>query len=69
MVRYERGDVVEEGVDRGEAGVARADAVLSSLFEVVEEGGDEEGIQLLEAELGGSLTKGGPERSARGVKR
>jgi hypothetical protein len=57
VVRHEHGDVVEEGVDRGKAGVTRPDAVLSFYFEVAQEGSDELSIQLGQGELRGDLAE------------
>ena len=44
-----------EGVDGGEAGVARADAVVTVMFEMVEEPADHVGVEVGEVELGGRL--------------
>jgi hypothetical protein len=55
VVGHEDSDVVEEGVDGREAGVAGADTVVAILFEVMEEGSDQGGVELFEAELSGRL--------------
>lgn len=41
-----QGGELEQGVDRGEAGVAGADSVAALAFEVVEEGGDQRGVEV-----------------------
>jgi hypothetical protein len=41
-----QGHVAEKGVDRGEADVAAAGAIVAFLFEVIEEGAEERGIQI-----------------------
>ena len=45
----------EQRVDRGEPGVARPRAVAASVFEVVEEAGDQSGVELGEVEPAGLL--------------
>ena len=47
--------VAEEGADGGQPGVAGAGAVVALVFEVVEEGADQRGVQVGEVELGGLL--------------
>ena len=42
--------VTEQRVDRGQAGVAGPDAVAALLFEVIEEPGDERGVELGQVE-------------------
>ena len=50
-----RGRVLEQRVDRGQAGVAGGAAVAPLLFQVVEEPADQGGVEVGEAELGGLL--------------
>ncbi|HLG07266.1 MAG TPA: hypothetical protein VI409_01195 [Gaiellaceae bacterium] len=47
----QRGEA-KQGVDRCEPGVAGADAVTALAFEVVEEGGDQGRVEIVEVELG-----------------
>jgi hypothetical protein len=43
--------VAVHGVDGGQAGVAGADAVVPVGFEMVEEGGDHVGVEVIEVQL------------------
>ena len=56
----ERGEA-EEGVDCGEAGVAAADAVAALVFEMVEEGADERGVEVGQIQLRGRFAELGGE--------
>ncbi len=47
---FERG-VVEHGVDRGESVVAGGDGVVSLLFEMIEEPGDQVGVEVGDVQL------------------
>ena len=49
---FTESNVAEEGVQRGETCVARARAVASLRFEVIEELGEERCVEILEAQLG-----------------
>jgi hypothetical protein len=48
-----QGSVGEQGVDRCQPVVAGADAVVPVLFEVLQERGDERGVQVGDVELAG----------------
>ena len=41
----------EQGVDRGQAGVTGADAVAAFVFEMVEEAGDQRGVEVGQVQL------------------
>jgi hypothetical protein len=45
---FAQGDVAEERVDGGQAGIAGARAIVAALFEVFEEGADHGGVQVLD---------------------
>ena len=51
--RFSVGGVAEHGADGGEAGVAGAHGVVPFVFEVVQEPGDQRGVEIDEVELGG----------------
>jgi hypothetical protein len=55
----------EQGVDRGQAGVAGPDAVAAPVFEMVEEAGDQRGVQVGDVQCRGCAAGvlGGPEFS------
>lgn len=56
-VRDERQRIAVEGVDRGQACVAGRRAVVAFVVEVVEEGADGGGVELVEGKPGGTLVR------------
>jgi hypothetical protein len=63
-------DVAEEGVQRGQAGVAAAGTVAALAFQVIEELTDESGVKVSEYKTGGGAAKaigGEAQQQAEGV--
>ena len=62
--------VGEQGVDRGQAGVAGADAVVALVLQVVEESGHQRGVEVTDVHvgwLGGGALRGEAEQQPEGV--
>src|SRR3972149_245478 len=54
-LRIRSRDMVEEGADRGQPGIARADAVVTFLLQAVEEGEHHIPVEILESQTTGRL--------------
>ena len=68
--RLPKSHVPEEGVNRGEAGVAGAGAVAPGALQMLQEVSDQGGVELLDREVGGGLAQsfaGEPEEQAEGI--
>jgi hypothetical protein len=55
--------ISEERADRGEPGVTSAHAIFPSMFEMVEEGADERGIEVADVQLFLNFLRSDPDQS------
>jgi len=65
-----KGDVLEEGADRGETEITGTSAIVSVFFTMIEESADERGVEIVQRELGREFVElllGEPEKQPEGV--